>query len=120
MHGPRLESVGTEGAGEHVASLLCLDEDEDAVLGGQVLAEVGEEFAVLVHVIADLKDLGDILVSGELEGAYGDLVVLLEVVAGEALDGLGPGGGPHEDLAVGADLGADLAELGLRRAKGGQ
>ena len=48
-----------------------------------------------------------------LEVAHGDLVVLLEVVTGESLNGLGPCCRPHEHLPVRPDLRADLAQLGL-------
>ena len=42
-----------------------------------------------------------------------NLVCISKEVSGDGLDLLGPGGAPHQGLPVGADLGHDLAQLGL-------
>ena len=56
------------------------------------------------------------MVGGQVLGADVDVDVALagvQEVSGQLLHLLGPGGGPHEDLTVWADLLEDLPDLGL-------
>ena len=111
MHGTGLKAIDTERSGEHVATLLRLDEDQHAVLGTPVLPQDAYEVVVLVKVAANFDLLRDIQIGRQVKGANSNLVVRAQVVVGESLHFLWPGSAPHEDLAIGSNLGHDLSNL---------
>ena len=118
VNGERRPSVLARVLGEVVGDALGADEDEDlGRLGGDLLEVLDEPewrrtsarsereerendnvLATLLKVGTDLDDLSDAEVGGELERSDGDLNEVLEVLLGELLDLLGPGGTEHERL----------------------
>ena len=76
--------------------------------------EVSGEEGGLFMPRAQLNDLFDSMIGGGVQGTNVDLDGVLEVVPSEALHLLRPRCGPHQRLAVGADLADDLADLGFK------
>lgn len=92
---------------EFVDSALGFAEDEDA--GSVIFAfENVEEGAALVELVYNLNDLLNAGVGCDAVAADLDVHWCLSaVVSGELLHLLGPGGAPHERLAVGPNLTAN-------------
>ncbi len=106
-------AVLTEELGQVVSNTLGAGEDDHLAVLGRDGFEVANELAPLFELGADLDDLLDVVVGGELRRTDVDLSKVVEEVAGKTLHLLGPGGREHERLSVGTDLLQDLADLGL-------
>ena len=101
-------------AGDVVGDTLGAGEDEN--LAGLVLHDllnVPEHLVALLELGNDLDLLGDAVVGGKLHGTDGDLDPVGLVISRKLTDLLGPSGGPHASLTIGANLADDLANLGL-------
>ncbi|KAI3481231.1 hypothetical protein L1887_56447 [Cichorium endivia] len=110
---PQRPAVLAEVLGEVVGDALGAGEDDDLAVLLRDGLEVADKLALLLKLGANLDDLLDVVVCGELGGANVDLGKVVEEVAGKTLHLLGPGGGEHERLTVGANLLENLADLGL-------
>lgn len=100
--------------GDVVGDTLGASENQN--LAGLVLHDllnVLEHLVALLELGDDLDLLGDAVVGGKLHGTNSDLDPVGLVVGRELTDLLGPSGGPHASLTVGANLADDLADLGL-------
>lgn len=91
-------------------------------LSGRVKASTGRGrtrprrlLVFLLSVVADVDDLQDVVVGAELQGPDVDLHVLLQEVLGQLPDLFGPGGAPHQRLAVGLRNGPTLGSGGDAR-----
>jgi len=101
-------------AGDIVGDALGAGEHKD--LAGLVLhdlLDVPEHLVALLELRNDLDLLGDTVVGGKLHGTDSDLDPVGLVVGSKLADLLGPSGGPHASLTVGANLADNLANLGL-------
>lgn len=107
-------AILAQETGDLVGDALGAHEDEQLVLlVVHDLLEMLNHAVTLLALRDDLDDLSDAVVGGQVHGTDVDLDEVGEEVAGKSADLLGPGGGPHESLTVGADLADDLADLGL-------
>eukprot|EP00657_Telonema_sp_P-1_P010471 TRINITY_DN4918_c0_g1_i1.p2 TRINITY_DN4918_c0_g1~~TRINITY_DN4918_c0_g1_i1.p2 ORF type:complete len:479 (-),score=189.64 TRINITY_DN4918_c0_g1_i1:230-1666(-) len=111
MDGEGIVANGTELTLKLIGGVLGLAEDKDTTLA----VGVDEGLELLEFVVLGGADevLGDVGVGEELHGSDVDTDHVAHEGGGEMLDLLGPGGGEHDGLAIGADLGADTAHLGL-------
>ena len=102
----------TEEASDFVCNTLGAGEEEDFVV-----AIFHDLFKVLDHAVSlfelgdNFDDLGDSVIGREIHRADVDLDKVVEVVTSQLADFLGPSGGPHACLSVGADLADDFANL---------
>jgi hypothetical protein len=98
---------------QHVAHLFG-GAEYDGLGIGILRAQDLVKAAAFFHGADDLHMLGDGLVGSEAVGvANADLDRVAEKVGGNIPDLSGPGGGEHEGLAAGWEVGSDLAYLGL-------
>lgn len=100
---------------ENVFNLLfCFHEDNTFVgcVRRDGLQQV-KQFAFLLVLLAHLDVLRNVVVGRQVERSNVDLNVVVQEVFGEDLHLLGPGSGPHQHLAVWADLLDDLTDLRL-------
>ena len=107
-------AVLAQEARDLIGDALGADEEENLVLlVVHDLLEMLDHLVPLLHLRNDLDDLGDAVVGSEVHGTDVDLDEVVEEVGRKSADLLGPGGRPHERLAVGTNLTNDLADLGL-------
>lgn len=113
MDSERRPPVLPEVLGEVIGNSLGSSEDDDlgVLLGDGV--EVLDKLSSLLEVGADLNELLDVVVSGELHGSDVDLDGVRKEIGSESLDLLGPGGGEEKGLSVRSDLSNDLSDLRL-------
>jgi hypothetical protein len=103
-------------AGDLISHTLGACEDEALVRGLLVLHDLLEVLNHLVALFAlrhNLDNLSDAVVGSQIHGTNVDLNEISQEVGRHGADLLGPSGGPHEGLAVRANLADDLADLGL-------
>ena len=113
MDSERRPSVLSKVLGDIVGDSLGSGEDDDlSVLVGDGI-EVLDELSSLLEVGADLDELLDVVVGGELHGSDVDLDGVGKEIGSESLNLLGPGGGEEESLSVRSDLSDDLPDLRL-------
>lgn len=113
VNGKRGPSILSEVLGDVVGDSLGGGEDDDLGVLVRDGVKVLDELASLLEVSADLDDLGDVVVGGELHGSNVDLDGVLEEIGSESLNLLGPGGREEKGLSVGSDLGDNLPDLRL-------
>jgi hypothetical protein len=113
VNGKRWPSVLSKVLGNVVGDPLGGGEDDDLGVLVRDGVEMLDEFASLLEVGANLDELLDVVIGGELHGSNVDLDGVGQEVGGESLDLLGPGGREEEGLSVRSDLGNDLPDLGL-------
>jgi hypothetical protein len=114
MDGKCWPAVLAKESGDVVGDTLGAGEHED--LAGLVLhdlLDVPEHLVTLLELGNNLDLLSDTVVGGKLHGTDSDLDPVGLVVGSKLADLLGPGGGPHAGLTVGANLSDDLANLRL-------
>ena len=113
VDGERGPSVLSEVLCDVVGDSLGGGEDDDLGVLVRDGVEVLDELASLLKVGADLNELLDVVVGGELHRSNVDLDRVLEEVGSESLDLLGPGGREEQRLSVRSDLGDNLPDLRL-------
>ena len=106
-------AVLSEVLGNIVGDSLGGGEDDDLCVLVRDGVEVLDELSSLLKVGADLDELLDVVVGGQLHRSDVDLDRVLEEVGRESLDLLGPGGREEERLSVRSDLGDNLPDLRL-------
>lgn len=107
-------SVLAEEACDLVSDALGAGEDKALVAAVlHDLLEVLDHLVALLEVRDDLDDLSDTVVGRQIHGTNVDLDVVVQEVRGKLTDLLGPCSGPHASLTVRANLGDNLADLGL-------
>ena len=70
-----------------------------------------DEFLFFLRFGADVDDLEDVVVGGELQGSDGDVDVVVKEVLGQSAHFLGPCGAEHQHLTVGTNLLDNFADL---------
>jgi len=113
VHGAAHESLSlilAHGPLQRVAAFFGFDKDEHALAVVEVL-EVVQKTLPLVHVRHNLDDLMDGLVGLQIQRAHVHLVGVFLELAADGLHFFGPRGGPHERLAVRANLRNDGFDL---------
>lgn len=116
MDGKCRPAILAEESGDLVGDTLGAGEDQALVLViGSIhdLLEMLDHLVTLLGLVNNLDNLGDTMVGRKLQRANVDLDHVGKEVAGKVADLLGPRCGPHERLAVRANLSNDLADLGL-------
>ena len=77
------------------------------------LLHESDELLLLLRFIADVDDLEDVVVGGELERSDSHVDVVVEEILGQSAHFLGPGGAEHQNLTIRSDLLDDLTNLRL-------
>ena len=110
----RRPAVLTKESGNLVSNALGTCEDQDlVVLVAHDCLEVLGHAVALLKLCADLDNLLNAVVSGQVHGTNVHLDPVLLVVSRQLANLLGPCSGPHAGLSVGANLSDDLADLRL-------
>lgn len=102
------DALGLELRRDFVGCPFCRRKDEDLGVAGigmrRDATHVLHQEATLVALAAHLNDLADAVVGGNIQGSNVHLNVVAEKVAGQRLHLLWPRRGPHECLAIRANL----------------
>lgn len=107
-------SVLAKESGNIVSDTLGANKYENLVLLVlHNLFEVLDHLVTLLHIGADFDNLSNSVVGSKVHGTNVDLNEVVKEVGSHGADLLGPGGGPHQSLTVGANLLKNLANLGL-------
>lgn len=115
VDGQRRPAILAEEPSNLVGNTLGASENKDlVVLVVHDLLHMADHLVALLGLIANLNDLCNAVVGGQVHGTDVDLDEVVEEILGEVADLLGPGGRPHESLTVRANLADDLANLGLK------
>jgi len=107
-------SILTKETSDIVSNTLGANENEALIrLVFHNLLEVVDHTLTLLRLINNLNGLSNAMVSREVKRTNVNLDEVVKELRGKLANLLGPGSGPHESLAVRANLADDLADLGL-------
>jgi len=99
---------------QFIHSTFCFSENQGFVfLFPHDFFHEADEFLFFLRLGADVDDLEDVVVGGELKGPDGDVDVVVEEVFRQSAHLLGPGSAEHQHLAIRTNLLDDFADLRL-------